>query len=86
MHFSFLIDKYTFQDQNPAARLITVLDVEFQSLSIFQNVEYCQGWPLENKWPLKLFGILFIIMNQYNYNFNRLSIFKNVEYCQGWPS
>ena len=34
-HILFFIDKHTFQDQKPAARLITVLDIEFQSLPVF---------------------------------------------------
>ena len=34
--------------------LITVLDIEFQSLPDFWNFEGSHGWPLDKKWPLKL--------------------------------
>ena len=42
-HFSFFTDKHTFQDQKPAVRLITVLDIEFQSLPNFLNSEGSHG-------------------------------------------
>ena len=66
-HFSFFIDKHTFQDQKPAARLITVLDIEFQSWHIFWNFEGSHGWPLDEKWPLKL--VLYSIYNYESYNY-----------------
>ena len=42
-NFSFFTDKHTFQDKKPAARLITVLDIEFQSLPVFLNFEGSHG-------------------------------------------
>ena len=53
-HVLFFIDKHTFQDQKLGARLITKLYIEFQSLDVFWNCEGSQGWPLDEKWPLKL--------------------------------
>ena len=73
-HISFFIDKHTFQDQKPAARLITVLDIEFQSLPVFWNFEGSHGWPLDKKWPLKLVWYSIYHYKSYNYKCNRLSI------------
>ena len=53
-HISFFIDIHTLQDKKPAARLITVFDIEFQSLPVFWNFEGSHGWPLDKQWPLKL--------------------------------
>ena len=64
-HFSFFIGKHTFQNQKPAARLITVLDIEFQSLHIFWNFEGSHCWPLDKKWPLKL--VLYSIYHYKSY-------------------
>ena len=73
-HVSFFIGKHTFQNQKPAARLITVLDIEFQSLHIFWNFEGSHCWPLDKKWPLKLVLYSIYHYKSYYYKCNRLSI------------
>ena len=63
-HDWLFIGKHTFQNQKLAIRLITMHNIEFQSLPIFWNFESCHGWPLEDKWHLKLIWYsIYINMN-----------------------
>ena len=70
-HISFFIDKHTFQNQKLT---ITKPDIKFQSLPVFYNVESCQDWPLEDKWPLKFVWYSTYHYVSYDYYSNRLSI------------